>query len=75
MSLAESFSLAAKFTGSGGAFLCVRDCALLDLEGKGEDEEDNQYFDEAREEEIRKAFGNINFDFVRIEIPEESDYE
>ena len=51
--IAESCGLAAKFTGSGGALVCMNNsCA--------------QWLDEGAEEEARRMFAGIFFAFVRV---------
>lgn len=51
--IAESCGLAAKFTGSGGALVCVNKSRA-------------QWLDEGAEEEARRLFAGIFFEFVRV---------
>jgi len=57
VSMAESFGLAAKFTGSGGAILCVRNDAAPTA---------GTFYTEMEEEPLRRAFDKEGFKFVRI---------
>eukprot|EP01039_Chlorochromonas_danica_P007367 gene7367-8149_t len=58
--LAAQHGLAAKFTGSGGAFICVR------KDGMG-------WFSEAEEERMRPAFTEKGFALLRVTLPEEEE--
>jgi glucuronokinase len=56
--MAQSLGLAVKFTGSGGAFVCLRQS------GKG-------WFNMEEEENLREQFVERGFAFVRISLPNE----
>lgn len=51
--IAEKCGLAAKFTGSGGALVCMNKTQA-------------QWLDETAEEETRRMFAGILFEFVRV---------
>ncbi len=68
--LAIDYGMAAKFTGSGGAILCLPDEPLPD----GFEGVDGGYFDEVKEREVAAAFARLNYEFVRIQIPTQADY-
>lgn len=55
--VAECCGLAAKFTGSGGALLCLR------IDGVDE------WFDLEKEQKVREKFHREGFEFVRVHIP------
>lgn len=57
--LAKTFGLSSKFTGSGGAFVCLR------RSGEG-------WFTESEEDDIKEQFLIHGFKFVRVEIPKSS---
>ena len=54
--LAKSFGLSAKFTGSGGALICIRKSSKLP-------------FDNKEEIEIRSKFQENGFEFIKVSIP------
>jgi glucuronokinase len=57
--LAQTFNFGAKFSGSGGAILCLH-------RTKNED-----WLSEGEETNIRQAFALINFGFIRVLLPHE----
>ena len=54
--LANTLQLSAKFTGSGGALVCLR------KDGQG-------WLSDAQEADARAAYLEHGFDFIRIQIP------
>lgn len=56
--IAAQHGLVAKFTGSGGAFICIRN------DGMG-------WFSGAEEERLRQTFAEKGFAFLRVQLPEE----
>lgn len=54
--LANTFGLSAKFTGSGGALICIRKTSKLP-------------FDENEEQQIKSKFKENGFEFVRVHVP------
>ena len=66
--LANSLGLAAKFTGSGGAIICL---PLVD-EGQGHIEgESNGWLSLEKEDEAKRSFSRIGYTMVRVEPVDE----
>ena len=65
---AAAHGMAAKFTGSGGAIVCVRD-----LKGGGQPSPADAYvYSEEEERAIKEDFASRGFEFMRVIVPQAS---